>query len=53
VNLAETVDEMIDGALLAAREHAGLNSGDSVVVTAGRRTGVSGGTNLIMVREIP
>jgi pyruvate kinase len=53
VELAETVDEMIDGALLAAREHSGLKTGDSVVVTAGRRTGVSGGTNLIMVREIP
>jgi pyruvate kinase len=53
VGVAETVDEMIDGALLAAREHAGLPSGARVIVTAGRQTGTPGGTNLIMVREIP
>jgi pyruvate kinase len=53
VEIAETVDEMIDGALLAAREHAGLPSGARVIVTAGRQTGTPGGTNLIMVREIP
>jgi pyruvate kinase len=53
VHIAETVDEMIDGALLAAREHAGLPSGARVIVTAGRQTGTPGGTNLIMVREIP
>ena len=53
VEVAETVDEMIDGALIAARDHAGLPSGARVVVTAGRQTGTPGGTNLIMVREIP
>jgi pyruvate kinase len=53
VEIAETVDEMIDDALLAAREHAGLPSGARVIVTAGRQTGTPGGTNLIMVREIP
>ena len=53
VEVAETVDDMIDGALVAAREHAGLPSGARVVVTAGRQTGTPGGTNLIMVREIP
>jgi pyruvate kinase len=53
VTVADTVDEMIDGALLAAREHAGLPSGARVIVTAGRQTGTPGGTNLIMVREIP
>ena len=53
VDVAETVDEMIDAALLAAREHAGLPSGARVIVTAGRQTGTPGGTNLIMVREIP
>ena len=53
VRVADTVDEMIDGALLAARDHAGLPSGARVIVTAGRQTGTPGGTNLIMVREIP
>jgi pyruvate kinase len=53
VEVAESVDEMIDGALLAAREFAGLTSGARVIVTAGRQTGTPGGTNLIMVREIP
>jgi pyruvate kinase len=51
--VAENVDEMIDQALLAARDGAGLPSGATVVLTAGRRTGTPGATNLIMVREIP
>jgi pyruvate kinase len=50
---ASTVEEMIDAALTAARERAGVPSGASVVITAGRRTGTPGATNLIMVREIP
>jgi pyruvate kinase len=53
VEVAETVDDMIDAALIAARDHAGLPSGACVIVTAGRQTGTPGGTNLIMVREIP
>jgi pyruvate kinase len=53
VEIADTVDEMIDAALVAARDHAGLATGDSVIVTAGRQTATPGGTNLIMVREIP
>jgi pyruvate kinase len=53
VDAADTVDEMIDGALVAARDFAGLPSGARVVVTAGRQTGTPGGTNLIMVRETP
>ncbi len=53
VHVAETVDDMIDAALLAAGETFGLPSGARVVVTAGRQTGTPGGTNLIMVREIP
>lgn len=51
--VAGSVDEMIDSALLTAREFAGLPSGAGVVLTAGRRTGTPGATNLIMVREIP
>jgi pyruvate kinase len=48
-----SVDELVESALLTAREFAGLASGTRVVITAGRRTGATGGTSLIMVREIP
>jgi pyruvate kinase len=40
-------------ALETARDFGGLPSGAGVVLTAGRRTGTPGATNLIMVREIP
>src|SRR3954471_16001542 len=50
---ADSVDDMIDLALLTARDYAGLQSGSRVVLTAGRRTGTPGATNLVMVREIP
>ena len=50
---ADTVDEMIDLALVKARDYAGLEPGARVVLTAGRRTGTPGATNLVMVREIP
>jgi pyruvate kinase len=53
VPTAETVDDMIDQALATARDVAGIPSGARVVVTAGRRTGTPGATNLVMVREIP
>jgi pyruvate kinase len=53
VAVADTVDEMIDAALEGARDLAELPSGARVIVTAGRQTGTPGGTNLIMVREIP
>ena len=44
---------MIDAALTTARDVAGIPTGATVVLTAGRRTGTPGATNLIMVREIP
>jgi pyruvate kinase len=50
---AASVDEMIDLALARARDFAGLPPGARVVLTAGRRTGTPGATNLVMVREIP
>ena len=50
---AETVDEMIELALVTARDFAGLEPGARVVLTSGRRTGTPGATNLVMVREIP
>ena len=53
MQIADTVDEMIDMALETARDFAGIPSGSGVVLTAGRRTGTPGATNLIMVREIP
>jgi len=50
---AESVDELIDSALEQARDFAGLEPGSRAVLTAGRRTGTPGATNLIMLREIP
>ena len=50
---AANVDDMVDLALISARDYAGLATGDRVVLTAGRRTGTPGATNLVMVREIP
>ena len=50
---AGSVDEMIEHALLIARDFADLPVGAKVVLTAGRRTGTPGATNLVMVREIP
>jgi pyruvate kinase len=52
MEVAETVDELIDAALAGARDLAGLPVGALVVITAGRM-GTAGGTNLIMVREVP
>ena len=49
----DSVDELAEASLLAARDLAGLPSGARVVLTAGRRTGTPGATSLIMIREIP
>ena len=48
-----SVDELVEEALVAARDLAGVPRGATVVLTAGRRTGTPGATSLIMVREIP
>jgi pyruvate kinase len=53
MDVTGTVDDLVDRALMAGREFAGLASGTRVVITAGQRTGTTGATNLIMVREIP
>ena len=53
MDVAESVDDMIEGALIAARDAAGLPTGARVVLTAGGGPGTPGATNLIMVREIP
>ncbi len=49
---ADDVSEMVELALTTARDFAGLAPGARVVLTAGRRTGTPGATNLVMVREI-
>jgi pyruvate kinase len=51
--VADTVDELVEGALIAARDAAQLPTGATVVLTAGRRTGTPGATSLVMVREVP
>ena len=53
MDVAESVDELIDMALERARDFAGLESGARAVLTAGRRTGTPGATNLITMRDIP
>jgi pyruvate kinase len=53
MDVAASVDELIDAALDCARDFAELTPGDRAVLTAGRRTGTPGATNLITLREIP
>jgi pyruvate kinase len=51
--MTESADELIESALLTAKEFAGIPTGALVVITAGRQTGATGATNLITVRESP
>jgi len=53
MDIAGSVDELIDAALDRARDFAGLQPGSLAVLTAGRRTGTPGATNLITLRDIP
>src|SRR5215218_6125030 len=53
MDVAGSVDELIDAALERARDFAGLEPGSLAVLTAGRRTGTPGATNLITLRDIP
>ena len=53
MGIAGSVDELIDAALDRARDFAGLQPGSLAVLTAGRRTGTPGATNLITLRDIP
>jgi pyruvate kinase len=53
IAFVDTVDELIDEALVRARDLAGLEPGGLAVLTAGPRTGTVGATNLIVLREIP
>jgi pyruvate kinase len=53
IDYLETVDEIIDEALVRARELADLAPGGLAVLTAGPRSGTVGATNLIVLRQIP
>ncbi len=53
MDVSGSVDKLIERSLLSAKEFAGLASGTRVVITAGQRTGTTGATNLILVRDIP
>jgi pyruvate kinase len=53
MDVGGSVDDLIERALITAKEFAGFASGTRVVITAGQQTGTAGATNLIMVRDIP
>jgi len=53
IDFIESVDALIDEALVIARDLAGLEPGGLVVLTAGPRSGSVGATNLIVLREVP
>jgi pyruvate kinase len=53
IDYIETVDGLIDEALVRARELADLAPGGLAVLTAGPRSGSVGATNLIVLRQIP
>jgi pyruvate kinase len=53
MEVAASVDDLIDAALERARDVADLTPGDRAVLTAGRRTGTPGATNLLTLRIIP
>ncbi len=53
MDVSGTVDDLIERALQTTKDFAGFASGTRVVITAGQRTGTTGATNLIMVRDIP
>ena len=53
MEVAGSVDELIEAALEFSKEVGDLPAGARVVLTGGRRTGTPGATNLITLREIP
>jgi pyruvate kinase len=53
MDVSGSVDDLIERSLLNAKEFGGFASGTRVVITAGQRTGTTGATNLILVRDIP
>jgi pyruvate kinase len=53
MDVSGSVDDLIERALQTTKDFAGFASGTRVVITAGQRTGTTGATNLIMVRDVP
>jgi pyruvate kinase len=53
IEYLDTVDGLVDAALVRARDLAGLEPGGLVVLTAGPQSGSVGATNLIVLRQIP
>jgi pyruvate kinase len=53
IEYLETVDGLVEEALVRARDLAGLTPGGLVVLTAGPQSGSVGATNLIVLRQIP
>jgi pyruvate kinase len=52
VDLASSLDELIDEAMDVARHVAGLEDGDRVVITTGQQPGTPGATNVLITREL-
>jgi pyruvate kinase len=50
---APTLEDLLDGALQAARDYCGLPSGAEVIVTTGRQPGISDATSVIVRRDLP
>ncbi|MCW3064432.1 MAG: pyruvate kinase [Solirubrobacterales bacterium] len=52
-DMSESLDELVDAALRVARDFAGLQTGDRIVVTNGQQPGAPGATNAIIERALP
>jgi pyruvate kinase len=51
--ISQSLDDLVETALVVAREFAGLGTGDRVVVTTGQQPGTAGATNVIVEQELP
>jgi pyruvate kinase len=52
-DVAESLDGLVFAGLHIAKDFAGLQSGDRVVLTTGQQQGAAGATNVIIQRELP
>jgi pyruvate kinase len=52
-DVTQSLDDLVETALLVAREFAGLAKGDRVVLTMSRQPGTVGATNVIVEQELP
>jgi pyruvate kinase len=53
IDIHDSVEELVEDALARTKAFGGFETGATVVLTAGRRTGTPGATSLVMVRELP